>query len=77
MNSDSTNHREIEASNDLGVKIPTSLLLSLATAPLLVGVLCGKASIKFLQALGEASEEVFRGDRLPVLRFPTVQTKGD
>ncbi len=53
--------------------IPSELLLSLATAPLLVGLRAGQALAQFLQEVGEASEEVFRGDRLPVLNFPTAE----
>lgn len=70
MQSDSTNLHQTEAFNVSQAIIPTEMLLSLATGPLLLGVLCGKASIQFLQALGEASEEVFRGDRLPAIEFP-------
>lgn len=46
------------------------LFLSLATAPLLVGVVAGRAIGTWLQAVGINSEEVFRGDRLPVLHCP-------
>lgn len=53
--------------------IPSEVLLSLAAAPLLVGLRAGQALAKFLQEVGEASEEVFRGDRLPVLNFPTAE----
>lgn len=52
------------------VKIPTDILLSLATGPVLLGVLSLQAISSSLQTLGLASEEVFRGDRLPVLPFP-------
>ncbi|MBD1924325.1 hypothetical protein H6F77_25110 [Microcoleus sp. FACHB-831] len=48
----------------------TECLLSLATGPLLLGVLATKALAECLDAAGAASEEVFRGDRLPVLHFP-------
>jgi len=46
------------------------LLLSLATGPVLVGVISLNAIGSWLQQVGEASEEVFRGDRLPILPFP-------
>ncbi|MBD2048521.1 hypothetical protein H6F78_23485 [Coleofasciculus sp. FACHB-64] len=45
--------------------------LSLATVPMLLGVLGIKAVSEFLCAIGQNSEEVFRGDRLPVLHVPT------
>jgi hypothetical protein len=47
-----------------------TLLLSLATAPFLVGLLAARALAQTLIDVGQASEEVFRGDRLPVLRCP-------
>ncbi|MCT7951551.1 hypothetical protein NG798_17240 [Ancylothrix sp. C2] len=50
--------------------VPASVLLSLATMPLIVGLWGVKAMGGFLRDLGEASEEVFRGERLPVLHFP-------
>jgi hypothetical protein len=54
-------------------QIPTELLLSLATGPLLLGVLSIEAVFSWLQATGISSEEVFRGDRLPVLPFPDLE----
>lgn len=51
-------------------KIPTELLLSFATAPLLAGLAGGRAIASLMQNLGQASEELFRGDRLPVLDRP-------
>ena len=50
--------------------IPTELLLSLATGPVLLGILSMQAIGSWVQGAGVASEEVFRGDRLPVLPFP-------
>ncbi|GAC1481586.1 MAG: hypothetical protein NVS2B14_21020 [Chamaesiphon sp.] len=51
--------------------IPTEILLSIATGQVLLGMLAVQASSKWLQAAGIASEEVFRGDRLPILDFPS------
>jgi len=45
----------------------TRLLVSLATGPFLVGLVAGRALEHLLQDLGKASEELFRGDRLPAL----------
>lgn len=56
--------------NNSKVEIPTEIILSLATAPVLVGILSMQAIASWLQAAGISSEEVFRGDRLPVLHFP-------
>ncbi|WP_353931403.1 hypothetical protein WJM97_02025 [Okeanomitos corallinicola TIOX110] len=53
--------------------IPQSCLLQMATASMLLLVVADKATGKTLSALGEASQEVFRGDRLPVLDFPVEQ----
>ncbi|WP_016950484.1 hypothetical protein [Anabaena sp. PCC 7108] len=50
--------------------IPQSCLLQLSTVPLLMLLIADKASSKALASVGEASEEVFRGDRLPNLTFP-------
>lgn len=55
----------------LNLKISSSFLLGLATAPLLVGLLASKALAELMQNVGQTSEEVFRGDRLPVLDFST------
>lgn len=50
--------------------IPQSCLQQIATASMLLLLVADKATGKALTALGEASEEVFRGDRLPILDFP-------
>jgi hypothetical protein len=47
--------------------------LSCATFPLLLALGALPCLTKTLVELGEMSEEVFRGDRLPVLSFPEVQ----
>jgi hypothetical protein len=54
----------------LDFKIPTQLLLSLSTAPLLLVLIGSKTLAAALTELGQASEEIFRGDRLPVLHIP-------
>lgn len=46
------------------------LLLSLAAGPFLVGLIVQKVLADTLQEVGLLSEEIFRGDRLPVLNFP-------
>ncbi|NES95388.1 MAG: hypothetical protein F6K32_09180 [Desertifilum sp. SIO1I2] len=50
-----------------GFWVSSELLLSLAVGPLLVGMAFGSRALDALQQLGSASEEVFRGDRLPTL----------
>lgn len=50
-------------------KFPTALLLSLGTIPLLAVLVGSKAVAAVIQDIGQASEEIFRGDRLPVLKM--------
>ncbi|OLP16144.1 hypothetical protein BST81_22335 [Leptolyngbya sp. 'hensonii'] len=47
--------------------IPPQLLLSLTTAPLLLGLVAGRFVMEWVREVGQLSEEIFRGDRLPVL----------
>jgi hypothetical protein len=51
----------------LNLKIPTEVLLSVATVPLVLGLLGSRALANLFRDLGQASEEIFRGDRLPIL----------
>lgn len=55
--------------------IPQDVLLPLGTVTVLVALLGGKAFFETLQAIGQASEEVFRGDRLPVLNPVETESK--
>ncbi|PSB00996.1 hypothetical protein [Merismopedia glauca] len=55
----------------------TGFILSLATAPFLVTFLAAEKLLELLLVTGHASEEIFRGDRLPVLNFPTTSDKSD
>lgn len=73
MPSDITEPQENPLFNNPRVTIPTEIVLSLATGPLLLGILASKAALELLQGIGAASEEVFRGDRLPILDFPDTQ----
>lgn len=56
--------------------VPQEVLLQLGTATALGVLLGGKAFFETLQAIGQASEEVFRGDRLPVLKV-SVETESE
>jgi hypothetical protein len=49
---------------------PSLLLLSLISVPALLGLLTLQELLKWLESVGIASEEIFRGNRLPVLHFP-------
>ncbi|MDJ1178202.1 hypothetical protein PJF56_04940 [Roseofilum sp. BLCC_M91] len=47
-----------------------SMVLSLSTVPVVLGVLALKHMGQFWQSVGQESEEIFRGDRLPLLAEP-------
>jgi hypothetical protein len=46
---------------------PPTLLVGLAAAPLLAGLIGGRLVVQLFHDCGELSEELFRGDRLPIL----------
>ncbi|MBD0334181.1 MAG: hypothetical protein ICV62_01715 [Cyanobacteria bacterium Co-bin13] len=54
---------------------PADLWLSLLTPPLLLGIVGIRSLADALQQVGLASEELFRGDRLPSLTIPAPSTK--
>jgi hypothetical protein len=53
--------------------VSPSLLVSLAATPWLVTIVTLNAASGFLEQLGLVSEEIFRGDRLPVLHLPVSE----
>ncbi len=60
---------------DLGLfTITSSTLLQLSTVPVLFVLVAGKVLAPTINAIADASEEVFRGDRLPILPFPENNT---
>lgn len=60
---------------DLGLfTITSTALLQLSTIPVLFVLVAGKAIAPTTSAIADASEEVFRGDRLPILPFPENNT---
>lgn len=61
----------------LFLTIPNDLVLQVGTASLLVGLIGSKAVAQAAKAIGQASEEVFRGDRLPILPFPDTETASE
>jgi hypothetical protein len=75
MSSSNDKTSDTTATSSLGLPIPTDFLLSLATGPLLLGFVSLEAVFKGLQTSGINSEEVFRGDRLPLLHFPPADSK--
>lgn len=48
--------------------LPTALLLGVATGTALVALQLGQTALSTLVELGEMSEEMLRGDRLPILK---------
>jgi hypothetical protein len=56
--------------NLIAFTISPSCLLQIGTLPMLMLVIAQKATSEAFISLGEASEELLRGDRLPVLPFP-------
>ena len=58
------------ASNLDFFSIPQFFLLQIGTASILLLLITGKTTVRALEAIGEASEELLRGDRLPNLDFP-------
>jgi hypothetical protein len=61
--------------NLLFFTIPQSFVLQVGTASMLLLLLAEKTSSETLKGLGEASEEIFRGERLPILPFPDIEPK--
>lgn len=54
-------------------QISSEFLLSLAIGPVVLGIFTSRSIGELMSSLGESSEEIFRGDRLPVLKFPQSQ----
>jgi hypothetical protein len=54
--------------------LPIDLLVSMATIPMVAGLVGTQVLAQVAQQLGQMSEEVFRGDRLPLLKFPHLST---
>ncbi|BAZ14845.1 hypothetical protein NIES4071_67150 [Calothrix sp. NIES-4071] len=55
---------------NLGLLIPQSILLQVGTVSVIMLVLAQKTATDAFTALGQASEELLRGERLPILDFP-------
>ncbi|MBF2016888.1 MAG: hypothetical protein IGS23_17155 [Rivularia sp. T60_A2020_040] len=71
MSPESVNSKSSQAELNLGLfSIPQSVILQAGTVSVLTLVLAEKATREALIAVGQASEELFRGERLPLLDFP-------
>ena len=72
MSSETANSKSSQSELNLGLfSIPQSVILQAGTVSVLTLVLAEKATREALIAVGQASEEIFRGERLPILDFPT------
>lgn len=74
----------MQSSNELvpdspqaNLEVSAEILVSLATGPFLLALLGGKVLGQLMQELGQQSEELFRGDRLPLLNFPLPPTSSE
>ena len=70
MSPTTTKHESDAGLNLVLFTIPQSFLLQVGTASILLLLIAEKATVETLQVIGSASEELFRGDRLPILNFP-------
>jgi hypothetical protein len=55
---------------DRSTAVPVQLLVSILTVPTLAAIVGLQAGLQQIQAMANNSEEIFRGDRLPLLPFP-------
>jgi hypothetical protein len=55
--------------------IPQSIVLQMGTTSLMLALVAQKAAFEAIETIGQASEEIFRGDRLPILDFPESPDK--
>ncbi len=51
----------------IALPLPTDIAISLVTLPMLAAVVSSQLLAHTLQQIGDSSEELFRGDRLPSL----------
>lgn len=71
MNSQTSSSQVASPSVDKrAASLAPEILISLATAPVLALLVGGKALMEGVREVGVWSEEIFRGDRLPLLNSP-------
>lgn len=63
-----------ELIESMPIKVPSDILISLATVPVLFIIVGSRVFTDLMQDWGQGSEEIFRGDRLPLLRIPLTQS---
>ena len=57
------------------LEIEPKVFLPLASGAMVCGLLVGHSLSKVLMEISQATEEVFRGERLPVFNFPVEEIK--
>ncbi|MGV0027782.1 hypothetical protein [Phormidesmis priestleyi] len=81
MQSSSQSSSDQKSSGDepnlLNLKVNPEILLGLATLPVLAGLVGINAIAQSIQELGVLSEEIFRGDRLPILDLSDTSDKSN
>lgn len=73
MPSENQDLLKTQTPNSPKLPVPSDILLSLLTLPMLGGLVAAGAAAEFIASISIESEEVFRGSRLPVLNFPQSQ----
>jgi hypothetical protein len=73
MPSENQDLLKTQTHNSPKLPVPSDILLSLVTLPMLGGLVAAGAAAEFVASISIESEEVFRGSRLPVLNFPQSQ----
>jgi len=69
-----SSNQKVSAIEPPGFSLDSEILVGLVTVPVLAGMLGVRALAKGLRDLGSLSEEIFRGDRLPILEFSEPST---
>lgn len=65
-----SNHSSVPDSSTPLQKLAIELVTGVSASSLVASLIVGKSLVKTMQDVGVLSEELFRGDRLPVLNFP-------
>ena len=73
MPSENQDLLKTQTHNSPKLPVPSDILLSLVTLPMLGCLVVAGAAAEFVASISIESEEVFRGSRLPVLNFPQSQ----
>jgi hypothetical protein len=64
-------------SNSMASNSMTSLVMAVTTIPVVGLILATRGLARATLEVGQLSEEIFRGDRLPILTFPLEPNDGN